>query len=78
MSPPGAAISGLSVRSGATPHEENSDAVGFFEASTTPEWVTRTKTSAPSVSAMASMIASASILEMVTVGIVRVEPKSAW
>ena len=37
MSPPGAAISGLSVRSGATPHAENSEAVGLFEASTIPE-----------------------------------------
>ena len=78
MSPPGAAISGLRVRSGATPHAENSEAVGLFEASTMPECVTVTVTSAPLAAARASRIAAPSRLVMVTVGIDVVEPRIAW
>ena len=78
MSPPGAAISGLRVRSGATPHAENSEAVGLFEARTMPECVTVRYTSAPFAAARASRIASPSFLVMVTVGIEVVEPRIAW
>ena len=42
MLPPGAATSGLRVRSGETPHAENSEAAGLGEARTMPEWVTVT------------------------------------
>ena len=78
MSPPGAAISGLRVRSGATPHAENSEAVGLFEARTMPECVTVTVTSAPLAAARASRIASPPCLVMVTVGIDVVDPRIAW
>ena len=78
MSPPGAAISGLSLRSGVTPHAENSEAVGLFEASTMPEWVTLRYTSAPLAADRAWRIASPSFLVMVTVGIVVVAPRIDW
>ena len=50
----------------------------MFEASTMPECVTVTVTSAPLAAAKASRIASPSRLVMVTVGIDVVEPRIAW
>ena len=70
MLPPGAAISGLSLRSGVTPHEVKSETDGLVEASLRPACGLEMVMEPDSLALMASMSASFSFFVMVTVGIV--------
>ena len=70
MLPPGAAISGLSLRSGVTPHEVKSETEGLFEASLRPVCGLEMAMDPFSEALMASMRVSFSFFVMVTVGIV--------
>ena len=70
MLPPGAAISGLSLRSGVTPHDVKSEIEGLVEASLRPACGLEIVMEPDSLAAMASMSASFSFFVMVTVGIV--------
>ena len=70
MLPPGAAISGLSLRSGVTPHEVKSETEGLVEASFRPACGLEMAMEPDSLALMASRSASFSFFVMVTVGIV--------
>ena len=70
MLPPGAAISGLSLRSGVTPHEVKSETDGLVEASLRPACGFEMVMEPVSEALMASMRVSFSFFVMVTVGIV--------
>ena len=70
MLPPGAAISGLSLRSGVTPHEVKSETDGLVEASLRPACGLVMVMEPDSLALMASISASFSFFVMVTVGIV--------
>ena len=73
MLPPGAATSGLRVRSGVTPHDVKSEIVGFVEASVRPAWGFVMEMEWESAALMASISVSFSFFVMVTVGIVCVD-----
>ena len=73
MLPPGAASSGLRVRSGVTPHDVKSEIVGFEEASVRPAWGFVMEMEWESAALMAPISASFSFFVMVTVGIVCVD-----
>ncbi len=73
MLPPGAAISGLSFRSGVTPHDVKSETEGLVDASRTPACGLAMEMEPDSLAVMASMSASFSLFVIVTVGIVWVD-----
>ena len=73
MLPPGAATSGLSVRSGVTPQDVKSETVGLVEASAWPSCGFEMEMERELAALMAAISASFSFFVIVTVGIVWVD-----